>query len=360
MSSLVYSLRWRLSRIEPEKLWTYILTTILVLLIYFLVMQITLEEPRFDVEKFAEIDFSKYLPPKQKSAEPTKKPMDKTPKEISPELPSPSTVAPDVIPEIDLSALKDLGNPARPSELSPLQRVATLPQAMQMPDINVGTIIKPPDNAPVVRSQPGGLPVYGTPSNVYNPNLATTKAGYGGVPGARRYSPGTINPVLSGRPAVDATPKKVVVKKFGEADLKKDLRELFRKLLKWLREHPYEFPPALQYYMRYKEGDATSKTEVDTGPTTYELFMLCNEDSEDFGILLVAKGDSAQAIWLRDNGFRKQSFSLNKGVAGRRDGEVASLSMLEKTPTKEETSRFYSIFLSWWEGIEKAEGQKKP
>jgi hypothetical protein len=124
--------------------------------------------------------------------------------------------------------------------------------------------------------------------------------------------------------------------------------------------NPYEFPPALKHYMHFKKGDVTARVAISTLEEDYELFMLCNEASEDFGLLLVAAGDSTQAICLRDTGFRQQSFYLSKGIASRNESAaVGSVSMLEQRPTLQETSKFYNIFLSWWDKTNKAGGQKK-
>jgi hypothetical protein len=355
MSSLVYSLRGRLRRVDQEKLWTYILTTILVLSLYLVVRQITLPEPRFDVEKFAEIDFTRFQPPKPEKPEPEKKPTEKVAEEAAP-----STTAPEEIPEIDLEALKEMANLVDPSkDFTPLERMATLPQSMQMPDINVGTNILPPLNAPVVQNRPGGLPVLGTPSNVYNPNLEASKVGYGGTPGGPGYATGRKDGV-KGRKAVDSGIDKVDVKKITEADLKKyDFEKLFLELLAWLRRHQAELTPTLKRYMRYKPGDVTAKVSISAGETGYDLFFLCNEHSQDIGLLLVAEGDSTEAIFLRDQGFRKTSFFLQVGIAGRNEeDEVVSVSMQERRPTTDQISRFYGIFLSWWEK-NKPRGEKK-
>jgi hypothetical protein len=235
--------------------------------------------------------------------------------------------------------------------------MAAATQSLTMPEINVGSV-KPIFNAPVIQNRPGTIAVQGTPSNVYNPNLEASKAGIGGVPG-KSYATGRAGPV-TGQKAVSAKAEKVTVKNFGEADLKKNLRELFQQLAKWMRQNPYNFTPALKSYMRFKPGDLTARAAIDAGAISYEVFMLCNEASEDFGLLLVAMGDSASATCLRDTGFRQQSFALSKGIAGRDETqEVFAMSMLEERPTKQETGRFYSIFLSWWEKNKPAGGEPK-
>lgn len=153
---------------------------------------------------------------------------------------------------------------------------------------------------------------------------------------------------------------RIPLKKIGENDWEsRDLKKLFHELLEWMEVNRYEFPPALKHYMRFKDNDVTARVEITASEKQYELFLLCNKSSEDFGLLLVAAGDSSQAICLRDTGFRKQSFYLSKGIASRNENAaIGSVSMLEQRPTLQETSRFYNIFLSWWDKT-KTDGVKK-
>jgi hypothetical protein len=345
MSSLVYSLHARLRRVDQEKLWTYIVTTILVLVMYIVVRQLTFPEPQFDVAKFAEIDFTKFQPPKPEAKK------ENTPKEEAKteQAPDPTKTAPAEMPQIDLTTLEDLTKmiDQTPKNLSALSRMAAATQSLTVPELNVGTV-KPIFNAPVIQNRPGAIAVQGTPSNVYNPKLEASRAGIGGDLG-NSYATGRAGPI-TGQKAVSAKAEKVAVKNFGEADLKNNLREVFRQLAQWMKNNPYEFTAILKSYMRFKPGDLTSKAVIDAGGITYEVFMLCNEASEDFGLLLTTTGDSASATLLRDTGFRQQSFSLSKGLAGRdEEQKVNSIFMLDAQPTKQETNQFYSIFLSWWE-----------
>jgi hypothetical protein len=377
MSSLAYSLYSRFRRIEPEKLWTYILTTTLVLVIYAIVLQLRFSAPRFDIEKFAEIDFTKFEPPKPVAPGSANRPKAKIENLRVENNAAPANVAPNELPQIDVRTLEALTQVAdqMPKDLALVQRTAALPTAVKMSEVRVGTSLLPL-NAPVVQNRSGGLAVFGAPSNVFNPKLDAPKNGYGGnlsndgystgrtatalnepKPG---YSTGRTVPIVADRKAEDTGPEKVVLKGAGEKDWRsRDLKKLFHELLEWMRKNPHEFPPALRHYMRVRPGDVTSRVAIATNADEYELFLLCNEASEDFGLLLVAAGDSTQAICLRDTGFRKQSFYLSKGVASRNESAaVGSVSMLEQRPTLQETSRFYNIFLSWWDKT-KAGGAKK-
>jgi len=364
MSSLAYSVYGRLRRLEPEKLWTYILTAILVLLLYLAALQVRFSEPRFNVEKFAEIDFTKFQPPQPVLPGREKMNKPQASKSVE-EMVAPANAAPNEIPQIDLTTLQALAHVVdhAPKDLKLLQRSASLPSSVKMPEINVGTSLMPAVNAPVVQSRPNGLPVFGTPSNVFAPKIETPKSGYGGAPSGEGYSTGRAAPITNDHKKAEKTgPEKIVVKnKDGERDWRtRDLKKLFHELFEWMRKNPYDFPPALKQYMRFKPGDITSRVAIATNETEYELFLLCNEVSEDFGLLLVAAGDSTQAICLRDTGFRKQSFYLSKGIASRNEtAAVASVSMLEQRPTLQETSKFYNVFLSWWDKTNKAGGQKK-
>jgi hypothetical protein len=356
MSSLVYSLRARLRRVDQEKLWTYIVTAIVVLLFYLVALDLRFSDPQFDVAKFAEIDFTKFQPPKPE-AKKENKPKEQAKVE---EAPDPTKTAPEEIPQVDLTTLEDLSKMVdqTPKDLSALSRIAAASPSLTVPELNVGSV-KPIFDAPVIPNRPGTIAVQGVPSNVYNPKLDASKAGIGGVPG-NRYATSRAGPI-TGKTAVNAKAEKVAVKNFGEADLKKNLRELFQQLAKWMRQNPYAFNAALKSCMRYKSGDLTSKAVIDAGGgVIYEVFMLCNEASEDFGLLLTTTGDSASATLLRDTGFRQQSFYLSKGIAGRDEAsEVFSVVMMEERPTRQESDRFYSIFLSWWDRNKPTAGEQK-
>lgn len=378
MSSLAYSLYSRLRRVEPEKLWTYILTSAFLVVIYAFLLQVHFSPSQFDVEKFAEIDFTKFEPPQPITPGGMNRPKAKIENLRVENSTTPTMVAPNELPQIDVKTLEALTQVADHTlkDLALVQRTAALPTAVKMSEAQIGTAAMPLVSAPVVQKSAGGLAVFGTPSNVFNPKLDTPHNGYGGQVSNDGYSTGrtavTINdpktdyatghtvPIVADRKAAVAGPEKIVLKGAGESDWKsRDLKKLFTELLEWMRKNPYDFPPALRHYMRFKSGDVTSRVAIATTETDYELFLLCNEASEDFGLLLVATGDSTQAICLRDSGFRQQSFYLSKGIAGRNEiAAVGSVSMLEARPTLQETSRFYKIFLSWWDKT-KAGGLKK-
>lgn len=344
MSSLVYSLRAHIRRMEPEKLWTYIITSVILFVIYIYLMTLRWEEPRFDLQKIAEIDFKKFEPPKPKAERKVADKPTETPKEVLEVVPETQSFE-----EIDMSKLTELTKSMQTvQDFSVLNRIAAAPNAL--PEVNVGTTSLPNFDIPVVASSdPNALPVAGAASNVYNPSLKTAKVGMGGV-GGPTYSTGKLGPAAD-RTNTGGLANKITEKDIEEVKERTDFDKLFRELIEWMKKNQRPLPEVLKTHMRYRNGDLTSNTLI-PGKPTYELFLLANEQSQDIGLLLVSKDDSARAILLRDRGFRKKSFSLHRGSAGLDDDaarEVMSLSMSEEDPTKNETSRFYIIFLNWWD-----------
>jgi hypothetical protein len=208
-------------------------------------------------------------------------------------------------------------------------------------------------------------PLGGAPGNQYRPTQLPITPGKNGnavkpAAGITRQSPSSVAPavrppafVTQPQPAVNKTEdrpvQKIGVKKFDDADIKKVLKELFVKLVDWMKQEPRELSPAVKQFMSYKTGDLTTMVLIQTPDRLYELFIRSNELTEEVGILLASSGENGEAIYLRDVGFKQQSHYLGLGTVGRNEeGQVFTVSMREETPTKEHTSKFYNIFLSWW------------
>lgn len=285
----------------------------------------------------------------------------------------------------DIAGLQELVNQGIPSSIAgtgntPLLRF--VPKPGENPKIDLASvggengITLPSSSTPGERGQ---VLYASTAGSGFSPTLQAVAGGGGGWGGGKLgdgYRTGRAAALSgdgdggnnNGRPGNPTTdhhakvghPDRIPLKNIGENNWKsRDLKKLFHELFEWMEVNRYEFPPALKHYMRFKDSDVTSRVGITTQENGYELFLLCNKSSEDFGLLLVAAGDSSQAICLRDTGFRKQSFYLSKGIASRNESAaIGSVSMLEQRPTLQETSRFYNIFLSWWDKT-KAAGAKK-
>jgi hypothetical protein len=230
---------------------------------------------------------------------------------------------------------------------------------LALPTVNMGTLGPTTPHATDFQN-PAGI---GVPSSAgspygqgYTPGLRAAKVGYSGPGGGRGtgYSTGRergpVNERKSTKNFSDASAKAVKVE-VKEKDLAHvELDKIFQELVGWLLANQSELSETVKKCLRFKQGDITATVNITVEGTPYDLFFLCNDKSQDIGILLVEEGESADATLLRDTGFRKKSFYLSKGMATRdADNSVVSTSMLETSPSQAETSRFYNIFLSWWE-----------
>jgi len=285
------------------------------------------------------------------------------------------------VSSIDVAGLQELVNQGIPSSITGTGNTPLLhfvPKSGENPKIDLASVGGENGTFLPSSSTPGerGEVLYASATGSgFSPTLQAAGSGLGGklgdgygtgratsLPGeghGKNGNDGTGRPTID-RPTERSHPNRIPLKNVGENDWKsRDLKRLFHELFEWMESNRYEFPPALKHYMRFKGSDVTSRVGITTQENRYELFLLCNKISEDFGLLLVAAGDSSQAICLRDTGFRKQSFYLSKGIASRNESAaIGSVSMLEQRPTLQETSRFYNIFLSWWDKT-KTGGAKK-
>jgi hypothetical protein len=300
----------------------------------------------------------------------------------APGQPGPINVPENFVPMAAIDQLKEIAQLGRPSTpgLAPPQRITSALHASTLPELDIGSIGFADLQAPDYQAPAGiGLPSASALSsaNGYGTDLQAATVGYGGSglpggtgaggsggsggygygPGKGRagtgtgyglgHSSGTGLKSAVERKAEAPPPNKIEVKEKNLETV--DLNRVFLELMEWLKSHQTDLSPVLKHYLRYRPGDLTADIKIDTAPVDYDLFILCNEHSQDIGILLVEQG-SGDAIMLRDTGFRKKSFYLSKGRASR-DEEfiVSSLTMLENSPTRAETSQFYNIFLSWWD-----------
>jgi hypothetical protein len=392
MSSLVYnSIRNHLLQVEAEKWWTAILTGLFVFAGFLTLRFTTLPEPRFKTEAFAEIDFTKFIAPDRPLPKPKPLPS-KAEKESNPEpqptapmlasqpelnvfevLENPLVITPPppesepLSPEnlsfargkIDLArrTLDVIGNMEGPNVLqsaavTPLQSRSALPNAIRLPEVRVATGWQLTDEMPATPHRPNHLPPNGVAGGTPQPKINISR---GALRSNREAGP-AHRPAITERPVVETVnqdnekiAQKIDVKNFSN-DLKKILNALFVKLKDWLKQRHKDLSPAVKHFMHYKPGDLTTSVLIDADGQVYELFIRCNEVSEEVAILMAEAGENGEAIYLRDVGFKQQSHYLGIGTIGRSaEGNVFTISMREETPTKEQTMRFYNIFLSWWD-----------
>ncbi len=262
----------------------------------------------------------------------------------------------------EIAQLVQAGMPALPgrSTGAPFGNIVGSSNPLTLPDLKFGANGYSSNSStdPTGLGLPQGFPGQG---QGYTPGLASAKVGYGGGGGSGSGNYGGGD--RAGGTGVNRTGTGTggaTVTRVTPEDLKKtrtsiDFSKLFGELTDWMANNEVELPLVLKQYMRYNSGDLTSKVTIEASPVSYDLFLLANKESQDIGLLLVSRDEASNAILLRDTGFRKKSFTLHEGTIGRDDvtSEVLSFSMSEENPTQEETDRFYSIILAWWENRSK-------
>lgn len=389
MSSLVYNLRNQFEEIGAEKLLTALLTILFSIACYFVLRYTNLPDLRFNTEQFAEIDFTKYIAPEPPRPRPKPLPKEKTaaPADLAPTAPSEAAeptlnivealkqsivIAPPTSPlqdvktqenirlevgKIDLAQrhIEIVGNLSRPNVLQsttvpPVQTKPALPNAIQLPHVRVTTGEQLLENLPPIQHRQTGVHGGGVPGRTTQPAMTISPAaGSSGSGMAGNRSQIADPPARLQEQPQEKTAQKIEVKNFANVDLKKIFKVLFIKLTEWLKQSHKELSPAVKHFMSYKPGDLTTVVLIDTRDHVYELFIRCNELSEEVGILMAETGENGEAIYLRDVGFKQQSHYLGIGQVGRNEyGEVFTVSMREEMPSREQTARFYNIFLSWW------------
>jgi len=390
MSSLVYNLRNHFEEVGAEKWWTGVFTILFVFASYLAMRYTAIPQPRFKTERFAEIDFTKFIAPEP----PLPKPRQITKEKIAATTaqPEPAPSAPQQAPEPELNVFESLSKPVvvtpptasvhdqlTPDNLSfangkvalplsnidiagkvagphaastPLRTKPALPNSIQLPEVNVTSGNLPGGNLPAIQHLPPGLKNTGSANgNVHQPKMAIAPSARSRLSG-NGASPALVAADVPKRPAeqtVEKNVQKIEVKNFANLDLKKIFKVLLIKLVEWLKQNHKELSPAVKHFMSYKPGDLTTEVTIEAEHQVYELFIRCNMSSEEVGILMAGAGENGEAIYLRDVGFKQQSHYLGLGLVGRNENdEVFTISMREETPTKEQTARFYNIFLSWW------------
>lgn len=278
-------------------------------------------------------------------------------------------VAENFVPMSDVAVIQDeiaqlvqSGMPALPgrSTGTPFGNIVASSNPLALPDLKFGTNGYSSNSS----TDPSGLGLpqgFSGQGQGYTPGLASAKVGYGGggtggggkggYTTGRGSGPGAVNRIGTGPGSGGGDVTRVTAEDLKKTRTNVDLNIVFGELTDWMSEHQVELPQVLKHYMRYNPGYLTSKVTIEALPTSYDLFLLANKESQDIGLLLVSKDETSHAILLRDTGFRKKSFTLHQGTAGRDDDskDVMSLSMSEENPSKEKTDHFYRIFLAWWE-----------
>lgn len=340
----VLKLRYKYWLRFDERTLTFAITTLLFVGLYFLLNQWALPDTRLQTEDFETIEFEKFIPPPPKPPE-VQKPKEETPTKLDPAAQAPQQPA-----LFDFKLFEQLDELVAPpqKELVEITQTKVDLTSFQIPKIDLQNQ-QFVEHAPQVRNDFGDIPIEASkPDAMPQANIDVKNAKTSFWPlGGEGKKVGTVN--VAGKQQVEEKVTKIEPKQMSQAEIDKRLNELFMKLLQWLKANHVELSPTMQKYLNYKAGDLTSRVQVQVQGELFQLILICNEISQDIGILLVRESDN-EVIYLRDSGFRRESHYLSKGVALRdAHKQVLSVSTSEEAPTREETGKFYGIFLSWWE-----------
>jgi len=126
----------------------------------------------------------------------------------------------------------------------------------------------------------------------------------------------------------------------------------FKALVEWMKNNPSELPVAVKQRMQrgnWDDGLLSSRVGISIGDRTFDLLLMCKEELYEVHIMLV---ESRAVTYLIDRSFRQQSTQLVTGtVSLGLDKDIQVVSSRMQPASDDRNKEFYSIFLSWWEGI---------
>ena len=332
-------LRYRYWFRLDERNLAILITGILVFGLYIILSRASMPNISFKTEDFNDIEFEKFIPPPPKALD---KPKVKESKKLETTLLKPTIVDFKMLDQLD-DMLK------RPDKnLLTTPQTELIPENLQLPDIKMQTNII--NDAPYIkRNINASLPILSSVATKVPKINIDPMAIKGDFVPAEKFKRKTNASVIKNKKKSEENIKQVNTQVFDKTKIDMALNELFLKLVSWLKKNETPLTPALKMFLGYKPTDLACQARVKAGTEIYDLFIVCNEISQEIGILLISLKDNS-VIYLRDIGFRRESYYLSKGVTVRNSqGQVLSVGTQEEAPTLKETNKFYSIFLSWWQ-----------
>lgn len=337
---------------DPERRVTWILVFLILLITYLLLILIPF--PNYQEAVVIEEEFFDLVepeaPPEFKSQEKTDKPLEAEPEESQL---SEQKIADEITSAIsDLIETSDVG-----SELTDLTEVdiggggmdLDLEVPIDLPtagDFSSGADVfdgESGDFSALASGMEGLMATENTPGleGVTGTGLELS-AGTGGGAGG-----GIGNGIGSevGKSVGKETGVAVALKTYSEADYQGE--DILSPLIEWMKKHPARHPKAVQIHLKNKTGDLTSVVDFTINGVPTEMYLQCTESTKELAICIV---QNDKTIKLVDQGISERSHKFEEGNAIRdpSDNHIAILNTTTKSPTREVTNRFMSIFLTWW------------
>lgn len=137
----------------------------------------------------------------------------------------------------------------------------------------------------------------------------------------------------------------VQFKRFGEEDYHG--KDIVNPLIEWMKKNRKPHPYTMRQFLEYKVNDLTSIVEFSIQNQPVEIYLRCTEQTKELAICIVQKENATKLI---DQGISERSHKLEIGTVTRdpKDNSIKLIYSTNISPTREKTTSFMSIFLSWW------------
>ncbi|NQT26552.1 hypothetical protein HQ585_14455 [candidate division KSB1 bacterium] len=137
----------------------------------------------------------------------------------------------------------------------------------------------------------------------------------------------------------------VALKTYSESDYQGE--DILSPLIEWMKKHPDKHPSAISKHLKFKNNDLRAFVKFTVNGVETEMYLQCTETTKELAICIVQDNNT---IKLVDQGISERSHKFEEGRSFRdvSDNHITSLNTTTKSPTREVTNRFMSIFLTWW------------
>ncbi len=118
------------------------------------------------------------------------------------------------------------------------------------------------------------------------------------------------------------------------------------ELIRWMRLRPGALPPGIQRHVDWRPDNLTSSATIEHEGQIYELFLMARLSIREIHVVLVR---GHETYYLIDRSFQREGRKFRAGTARRAGSVITGVVSQERAAASEEASRFYSVFLSWWQ-----------
>ena len=117
-------------------------------------------------------------------------------------------------------------------------------------------------------------------------------------------------------------------------------------IMEWMRLNGSRLPPGIRRHVGQREGDLTARAKAVHEGSSYEVFLLARVPVREIHVVLV-RGE--ETYYLIDRSFQREGRSFRTGFARRASGVIQGVVSEEQAASSHEASRFYDVFLAWWD-----------